>query len=349
MRNLTAVLVLIACQIPVYSADIEGRIGIGVYVERFLAQSVEVEGAAEAAEQADQTYENARINQQSAYNLALLKNEHLLKQAEVQTTENSQILLAVHRVFSVATAATSLEFSKISQQIAEAEYRRAEELAAKDYISAVELRASHAAFLQSISAFRAASEGYAAAYKALCRPLGASPSSLEIEPFPLSFDLPQLPELALVAASDAISSRIAADLSLYEERRTFLSGAAEAPLVEVEAIEEAITYARRQLLQRYWELEDALDQLEFSISGNVLSIRIGELNVDDQLVHLEQARHYYEEGQIHSSDLTQAQLTYDLALNELINLRRDRFLLVLEALDMLNVQLKGWIRENFVE
>ena len=320
---------------------------IGNYVEQTLSHSGDLESAVQNTEQALEAYENAQMSQESAYNLGLLENNYLYKQAELISTESSIVELAFHRVFSSIAAEKSFIFAQVSEEVAAIEYARAEELLKKEYISTAQERSAHMAYLQTSSNARNAQNGLRAVQKTLIRPISHGgldfTVGLEIAEFDMSVPIPEIPELDWIVDHDPYAKKLRADLALYVERRDFLEGSRAASPAEIEAIVDTIEQAQQLLQQRIWALEDGLDQLYSDIEGNELATMIAELNLETKSVQLQQTQHQYDNGDIYASVVTQAELSYDMALEQLAALERSRFLLVLEAYEMKKQSLKEWV------
>ena len=334
----------------VVSTAVESTLLIQDYVEQTLFYSADLKTADQNAEQALEAYENAKMSQESAYNLGLLENNYLYKQAELLSTENVMVILAFQRVFSSIAAEQSFVFAQVADEIAAIEYARAEELLSKEYISAAQERAAHMTYLQASSNMRSALNGFSSAQKALIRPIQYGEHfklGIEIAEFDMSAPVPEIPELGWVVDHDPYAKKLRADLPLYIGRRDFLEGSQSASPAEIEAIVDTIEQTQQLLRQHIWALEDGLDQLNTNIEGNRQATVIAELNLETKSVELQQTQHQYDNGDIYVSVVTQAELSYNMALEQLAALERNRFLLVLEAHKMKNESLEEWVGQFF--
>ena len=160
-------LMFLSTQAMVSGETPESSTDILEYVEQFLAHSVGLQQAIDGAEQAREAYENAKIHQESAYNISLLEHEYRFRQAEVLATENLEIIEVFQRVFNDLAAEKAFDQAKAAEHIKAEEYARADELSKRDYISLAEKNTAHIAYLQASSEVRAAMNSYRGAQKAL--------------------------------------------------------------------------------------------------------------------------------------------------------------------------------------
>ena len=343
MRKALIILNLLLCPMALFPDTDGNKISITEYVEMLLANSHEIDSALGNAEQAQETFEIAKLNRESAYNLELLENEHLLKQAEILSTENAEIILAFERMFTSIAAAKTLEFAAVSKEIAAAEYKRAEELSQKEYISSLQKRMDRLAFLQASLDERAAAFAYSASQKALIRPIKKSWDTLEIEKFTLSVDIPEMPDAKEVINQNITVIKLRADLSLYGKRRDFLRESTAGSAAEFDEISSTIGETEKLLQQLIWTLQDDFEGLQLQIHEYELHAEIANLNGEITLIELQQTRHQYENGDIHASDVLQAELLYNTVVEQQLVLQRERILHIMQVLYMTNVSLKDWI------
>ena len=343
MKKWLILVLILSCPIGIFSESNGVTLHISEYVEQFLSHSLEMDDAMENAEQALETLENARLSQESAYDIGLLENEYNLRQAELLSTENAAIVLAFELVFTSIASGNSLAFAKDAEKISAAEYKRAEELFRKAYISSLQERTAHIAHLQASSNARLATDGYSAAQKALIRPLEQNWESLEVEKFDKSVSVPEIPSTEWTINQDAYVVKLRADLSLYKERRYFLRESQAGPPAELDAIDDTIEDTAQLLQQRIWFLQDSLEQLHSQIEANNQEALIAGLNAEIQLMSLQQTRYQYDNGDIYPSDVAQAELTHSLAIEQIAALERDLVLLTLETFSIRNESIKQWV------
>jgi hypothetical protein len=346
MRKLIVVIILCLLGSLVYGQENLEALSIRQYVDRYLAHSAELDTAQALHNQSLETYETAMVGQQSAFDLGLLGNTHRLMQAEVFSTENSAVILAVQKVFSSFAAAASMSFAKTAEVIAAAEYDRAIELFRKDYISSAQLRSAHRTYLQAGSAVRAVSVEFLSARKALYRSIEEELANIEIPDFTKNFEFPDLPSVGWLVAQDAVATKFRTDLALHNGKQTLLASINDVAPSELAAVEDIIVQTSRLILQQTWLLQDTLDELKAQIEGNRQFTLIAGLNKEATLAELEQARHQFSNGDIHPSDLLRAELSHYMALEQIAALERDRFILILESLNLKNVRLRNWISDN---
>ena len=347
MRKRIIACVILACPMIALGEVNSASLHIREYVDQFLSHSVEIDTATENAKHALEALENAQVSQVSAYDLGLLENEYLLKQAEILAEENAVVKTAFERVFAFVTAGRTRNAARIAEEIAAIECARAEELLKKEYISVREKRLANVAYVQARSNARAAADEYSAARKSMIRPLGVDRTDLEIADFDTSVSFPEIPGLEWIVDHDAVVAKIEADISIFSKRRDFLTDSEAAFPAELEASNEAIEAAEHNLRQRMWLLDDNLGQLYSQIEDNREATLIAELNAEIKMMDLQESQHQFEHGNLYASDVTQAELAYSVVLNQLFALELSRLSLVLDALSMMNVSLAAWIGERW--
>ena len=321
-------------------------ISITEYVTTYLNNSPNREDAIESVITAADAYRDAQISQASVYNRGLLETEYLYKQAQVAVIENEEVIAAVQHVFTVAAAANSLSFAEKAEEIAAAAFERAEELSQKDYLSAQEKRTAHITSLQAKSVTRSAAVAISGAQKTLARQIGEEPGAITVRSIDLSLSMADIPDIDWIIETDALLKKLRNDLSLHRDRERFLTESQSISPAELESLAETIEQIELQITQRTWLLTDNLEQLRSNMDANSLAIQIAELNIAGQEQNLEQVKHQYEKGEIHASDLMQAELLYETALEQLTSLERSRYLLVLESYAIQNISLQKLLSES---
>ena len=350
MKKWAAFILYLSVQLTAFSqTGGETSLHILGYIEQFLAQAAVLRSAVDIAEQAQETLENAKMAQESAYNIKLLENEYLYRQAEVLSAENQAVREAFQRVFADVAAGKVLDYAQTTEEIIKAEYARADELSKKDYISLQGKNAAKMAYMQASSDTRTATDGFQAAQKALIRPIEQSKDGLDIEEFSLSVSFPEIPEVERIIDENATVKKLKADLALYVERKEYLGNSQVVSQAELDGIDDDIEQTEQLLKQQTWQLQDTVEQLQSQLKGNQQAASIAELNVEMKTMDLSAARHQYNKGDIHASDVTQAELYHKMGVDQLSSLERSYFMLTLDALRIMNVSLKQWTKEYLAE
>ena len=327
----------------------EVTLGILEYVDRFLANAVELESAVESAAGARDAYENARIGQQSLYNLGLLESEFIYREAQIVVTENAVVRLAIERVFSSLASASVLRFAITYEEIAEAVYARSQELSRKEYISVRDSLIDRIAYLQASTNTRNAIVAHATSQKMLIRAIEGSMAILLIDRFELGVSEPEIPGRRVYIDRDPMVVKLRTNLPLYRERREFLLESESFSPAELETIEQTIDDTEGALQERVWLLQDQLEQLHSQLDALVDAREIAEIEVRVKSIDLEQARYQYESGDVYASDLAAAELALALAMDEIAALERNRLLLVIDALTVSNIRVLEWIGDVWGE
>ena len=347
MRKWIVGYILLTCRMFAFGQTNDKPLHIRDYITQYLVNSATVDTAVKNANVALETLQDAKAGQASAYDLGLLENEYRFKQSEILASENAAVKLAFQQVFAVFGNATSVEQAKTAEEIARVEYERAEELLEKEYISVRDKRIVHKAFVQAQSSTRDALSTYAVAQKVLSRAIGGG--SVKVEPFETGVAIPDIEGIEWIVEHDAQVQKLKVDLSLYVERRKFLITSDATYPALLDALSEAIEEAEQALRDRIWYLDDSLAELFAQIESNNDEKVIAELDEEIKTMDLQEARHQFERGNIYASDVTQAELAHASVTAQLSSIKRNRFLLILDALSLLNVSLMSWVEEHWSE
>ena len=340
-----ALLALVAMTVVAESSD--GTLGLREYVDRFLANSVELETAADSEASARDAFENAKISQQSNYNLGLLESELAYQEAQTLATENANVKLAFQYIFASTAAASTLQFAITSEQVAASVYARSEELSRKEYISARDTLVARMTYVQASANTRSAIAAHRASQKTLVRSIGGNMESLEIDLYDLSVPMPEIPALEWYMDRDLTVVKHKTNLPLFRDRRNFLLVSESFSPAELETIEQTIVDSERTLQQRIWLLHDNLEQLHSQFAAHVDAKEIAELDFEVKSIDLEQARYQYAIGDIYASDVAAAELGLAIAAEALASLERSRLLLVIDALVVSKVPISGWVADSW--
>ena len=346
MRS-SMVAILFSLRVLTAFGESESSIDLLEYVDRFLANSIELEETTQAALEAREAFDDAKVGLQSTYVLGLLESELIYREALLLAAESANVRLAFQTVFASMAATESLRFASIAEEIATAVYTRSEELSSKEYVSVRDALVANMAYMQAGANTHAAADAKRAAQNALIRSIVGEMACLEVEVFDLAIQMPEIPEARLWIEHDHEVVKLRTNLRLHGGRRDFMFESNLFSPAEIGAIEQKMVDVERALQQRVWFLDDHLEQRHSQIAGNTEAKTIAEINSRVKSIELEQARYEYERGDIYASDLTAAELALEVAEEEIASLKRGHLLLVLDALSIANVRTSQWVNERW--
>ena len=341
------VAILLLLRVLTLFGESVSSIDLPEYIDRFLANSIELEETIQAALEARDAFDDAKISLQSTYLLGLLESESIYREALLLVTENANVRLAFQTIFASISAAEARRFAAIAEEIAAAVYARSEELASKEYVSARDALVAEMAYMQAPANTRAAGDAERAAKDALIRSIDGEIASLEVEVFDPAIQMPEIPGAHWWIERDPEVVKLRTDLRLHRERRDFVTEADLFSPAEIGVIEQTMVDVERALQQRLWFLDDYLAQLHSEIAGNTEAKTVAEISLRVKSIDLEQARYEHERGDIYASDLTATELALEVAEEAIASLQRGHLLLVLDVLSIANVRTSQWVKERW--
>ncbi len=337
-KILTAILILSTLfTLQVFAEEI--NLTVPEYIQLVLDNSTALETAATNAESAAEAYDEAVINQVSAFDLELLRINAEYSSQNILTVQNAELIAAVQHYLTFTSVASSLEFAETNNEIAGDELQRNQERFASDLISINTLEQSELAYLTSLQSLKSAESNLRGQKKQNFRPLGLDWEGAGFTELILIENRPQLPEISELIAGNPLVQKLEAEIAVKAEKQIQLTGSTFVTPSELEQIADDLESLRSTLQNQIWSLEDALYDYTSGMDASVLSLQAADLQVGLALRQLETIKLQMEQGEIYSSDVAQAELPYLQALVNRQGIAQNRFVDDMEIRAVMNESL----------
>jgi outer membrane protein TolC len=340
MKNKIAVLLVVF--ISLFTLQVfaeETNLTVPEYLQLVLDNSTALETAEANAESAAEAYDEAVINQVSAFDLELFRINAEYSSRNILTVQNAEIIAAVQHYFTFTGMESSLKFAETNSEISGDELQRNQERFSSDLISINTLEQSELAYLTSLQSLKSAESNLRGQEKQIFRPLGIDWEGTGFTDFMFNENSPQLPGKKELITENPFVLKLEAEIAVKAEKQIQLTGSTFVTPSELEQIADDLESLRNSLQNQVWSLEDALYDYTAGNDTSTLSLQAAELQVGLALRQLENIKLQMEQGEIYSSDVAQAELPYLQALENRQGTAQNRFMEDLEIRALMNESL----------
>lgn len=337
--KIAAILVVLISLFTVQVFAEETNLTFPEYLQLVLDNSIALEVAEANAESAAEAYDEAVINQVSAFDLELLRINAEYSSRNILVVQNTELIAAVQHYFTFTGMESSLEFAETNNEIAGDELQRNRERFASDLISINTLEQSELAYLTSLQSLKSAESNLRGQGKQIFRPLGIDWEGAGFTDFMYIENSPQLSGENELIAGNPLVQKLESEIGVKAEKQIQLISSTFVTPSELEQIADDLESLRSTLQNQVWSLEDALYDYAAGKDASTLSLQAADLQVGLALRQLETIKLQMEQGEIYSSDVTQAELPYLQALENRQGIAQSRYVDDLEIRALMNESL----------